>query len=43
MKNILPGTATLPNIELDFGILTISRERMLTIINMLNRLLTGRR
>lgn len=42
MKNILPGSISTPSIEVSFGSFTISRDRMLAIINTLNRRLTGR-
>lgn len=38
MKNILPGTASLPPIEVEFGSIVFSRNQVLRIISILNRI-----
>lgn len=43
IRNLMPGSMPDPAVEINFGFLTISRERTMRIINLLNRWLTGRK
>ena len=42
IRNLKPGSLPAPAIEINLGFMTISRERAMRIINLLNRWLTGR-